>query len=91
MSTKLQPINRGPYLVIKVYLLILYGIKDRKRKLVVHHNRLLLCGDHFIPLRMRKLPNEFLSLDETIPYDEAELVDLNQFHSEAEEDIQGLF
>ena len=40
---------------------------------------------------MRKLRNEFLSLDETIPYDEAELEDLNQFHSEAEEDIQGLF
>ena len=40
---------------------------------------------------MRKLCNEFLSLDKTIPYDEAELEDLNQFHSEAEEDIQGLF
>ena len=40
---------------------------------------------------MRKLRNEFLSLDETIPYDEAELEDLIQFHSEAEEDIQGLF
>ena len=40
---------------------------------------------------MGKLLNDFLSLDETIPYDEAELEDLNQFHSEAEEDIQGLF
>ena len=91
VSTKLQPIYRGPYLVIKVYSPILYGIKDRKRQLVVHHDRLLLCADRFIPLWMRKLRNEFLSLDETIPYDEAELEDLNQFHSEAEEDIQGLF
>ena len=94
VSTKLQPIYWGPYLVIKVYSPILYGIKDRKRQLVVHHDRLLLCVDHFIPLWMRKLRNEFLSLDETIPYDEAELEDLkdlNQFHSEAEEDIQGLF
>ena len=66
-------------------------IKDRKRQLVVHHDRLLLCVDRFIPLSMRKLHNEFLSLDATIPYDEAELEDLNQFHSEAEEDIQGLF
>ena len=40
---------------------------------------------------MRKLRNEFLSLDEMIPYDEAELEDLNQFNSEIEDDIQGLF
>ena len=40
---------------------------------------------------MRKLRNESLSLDETIPYDEAELEDLNQFNSEVGEDIQGLF
>ena len=91
ISTKLQPIYQGPYLVIKVYSPILYGIKGRKCQLVVHHDRLLLCVDRFIPLWMRKLLNEFLSLDETIPYDGAELKDLNQFNSEADEDIQGLF
>ena len=59
--------------------------------MVEHHDRLLLCIDRFIPLWMQKLRNEFLSLDEMTPYDEAELEDLNQFNSEIEEDIQGLF
>ena len=72
VSTKLQPIYRGLYLVIKVYLPISYGVKDRKRQMVVHHDWLLLCIDRFIPLWMWKLFNEFLSLDETISYDEAE-------------------
>ena len=48
--------------------------------MVVHYDRLLLCIDCFIPLWVWKLRNEFLSLDETIPYDEAELEDLNQFN-----------
>ena len=40
VSTKLQPIYWGPYLVFKVYSPILYGIKDCKRQLVVHHDML---------------------------------------------------
>ena len=42
---------------------------------------------------MWKLHNEFLGLDEMIPYDEAELEDLNQFNCvmKMEEDIKGLF
>ena len=33
----------------------------------------------------------FFSLDETIPYAEAEIEDLNQFDSVMEDDIQGIF
>ena len=85
MSTKLKPIYRGPYVVIKVFSSILYGVKDRQ--VVVHHDQLLLCIDRFIPLWMRKLHIEFLCLDETIPYDEVELEDLNEFISEMEENF----
>ena len=91
VSTKLQPIFRGPYLVVKVYSPILYLVQDRKRQVVVHHDRLLLCNDRFIPMWMRKLRHQFLNLDETLPYDEDELQELNMFASGPEEGLQTLF
>ena len=91
VSTKLQPIFRGPYLVVKVYSPILYSVQDRKRQVVVHHDRLLLCNDRFIPMWMRKLRHQFLNLDETLPYDEDELQELNMFASGPEEGLQTLF
>ena len=54
ISTKLQPIYKGPFLIIKRYSPVLYMVQDRKCKFVVHHDRLLICHDRFIPLRMRK-------------------------------------
>ena len=39
VSTKLQPIFRGPYLVVKVYSPILYLVQGRKHQVVVHHDR----------------------------------------------------
>ena len=91
ISTKLQPIYRGPFLIIKRYSPVLYMVQDRKRKLVAHHDRLLICNDRFIPLWMRKLRQEFLDLDETLPYDEAELEELNLFEAPPEVGIKDLF
>ena len=73
VSAKLQPIFRGPYLIIKVYSPVLYLVQDKKRKFVAHHDRLLVCNDRFIPMWMRKLRHQFLELDDTLPYDESEL------------------
>ena len=58
--------------------------------MVVHHDRLLLCIDRFIPLWMQMLRNEFLSLDEMMSYDEAELENLNQFDSRGRGGYSGL-
>ena len=91
ISTKLQPIYRGPFLIIKPYSPVLYMVQDRKRKFVAHHDRLLICNDRFIPLWMRKLRQEFLDLDETLPYDEAELEELNLFEAPPEVGIKDLF
>ena len=91
VSIKLQPIFRGLYLVVKVYSPILYLVQDRKRQVVVYHDRLLLCNDRFIPMWMRKLRHQFLNLDETLPYDEDELQELNMFASGPEEGLQILF
>ena len=71
VSAKLQPIFRGPYLIIKVYSPVLYLVQDKKRKFVAHHDRLLVCNDRFIPMWMRKLRHQFLELDDTLPYDES--------------------
>ena len=40
---------------------------------------------------MRKLRHQFLNLDETLPYDEDELQELNMFASGPEEGLQTLF
>ena len=82
---------RGPYLIIKVYSPVLYLVQDKKRKFVAHHDRLLVCNDRFIPIWMRKLRHQFLELDDTLPYDESELNELNKFNSASEEIVPSLF
>ena len=72
MSRKLRPIYKGPYLITKVISPSLYRIADRKNSFVVHHDRLMLCDDHYIPFGMRKMRHEFLNLEETMPYDDEE-------------------
>ena len=39
---------------------------------MVHHDRLMLCDDRYIPFGMRKMRHEFLNLEETMLYDEEE-------------------
>ena len=72
MSRKLRPIYKGPYLITKVISPSLYRIADRNNSFVVHHDRLMLCDDRYIPFGMRKMRHEFLNLEETMPYDEEE-------------------
>ena len=86
LSKKLQPIFKGPYLVVKVLNALLYKLRGRKNEIVVHHNRLQACEDRFIPLWMRRLRQEFLNLDETIAYDESELEDLNYYTADLSRD-----
>ena len=72
-SKKLQSIWLGPYLVMEVLLSpILYRIKDQKRELVVHHDRLRICEDHFIPIWLQRLRHNLLDLDDTLRYDQEE-------------------
>ena len=71
-SKKLQSIWLGPYLVTEVLSPILYRIKDRKRELVVHHDRLRICEDRFIPMWLRRLRHNLLDLDDTLPDDQEE-------------------
>ena len=91
ISTKLQPIYWCPILIIKRYLPVLYMVKVRKHNFVAHHDWLLICNDRFIPLWMGKLRQEFLDLDETLPYDETELEELNLFEAPPEAGIKDLF
>jgi transposase InsO family protein len=75
ISRKLQPIYKGPFLVVKVLSEVLYRLRDRRREFVTHHDRLLLCQDRFVPLWLRRLRQQVMDLDETIAYDEQELRD----------------
>ena len=77
LSRKLKPIYKGPYVVTEVLSPSLYRIEDRRRNFVVHHDRLLLCDDRYIPFWIRRKRQEFLQLDETIPYDEDEIADID--------------
>ena len=71
-SRKLTPVWCGPYLVTEVLSPILYRIKDRKQESVIHHDRLKICEDRFVPMWMRRLRHDLLDLDDTIAHDEDE-------------------
>ena len=77
LSRKLKPIYKGPYVVTEVLSPSLYRIEDCRRNFVVHHDRLLLCDDRYIPFWIRRKRQEFLQLDETIHYDEDEIADID--------------
>jgi hypothetical protein len=93
ISRKLQPIYKGPLLVVNILSDVLIKVKDRRREFIVHHDRLLTCNDRFIPLWMRRLRQEVMSLDETIAYDEAERADQVNVYGDSEEpiDVSPLF
>ena len=72
VSKKLLPIYDGPFIVTCVLSPILIEIENRKRRKVVHHDKLKHCNDRCIPLWIRRRRQELLSLDDTLPYDEEE-------------------
>ena len=52
-SRKLNPLYIGPYLVMEVISPYLYRVEDRRRSLVVHHDRLKICEDRQVPFWVR--------------------------------------
>ena len=48
-SCKLSPLFTGPYIVTEVLSPYLYRDQDRRRVLVLHHDRIKLCDDRVIP------------------------------------------
>ena len=72
VSKKLLPIYDGPFLVTRVLSPTLIEIEGQKKKKIVHHDKLKICRDRCIPLWIRRRRQELLSLDNTLPCDEAE-------------------
>ena len=54
LSRKLCPVFIGPYLVVEVLSPYLYRVEDRKRRMVLHHDKLKRCEDRTIPLWLRR-------------------------------------
>ena len=71
-STKLLPIYDGPFLVTRVLSPVLIEIEGQNKKKIIHHDKLKICRDRCFPLWIRRRRQELLSLDDTLPYDEAE-------------------
>jgi len=55
---------------------VLYRIEGRKDPHVVHHDRLKICKDRFVPMWLRRKRHDVLDLDETIGYALDELENL---------------
>ena len=62
-TRKLESPWTGPYLVVRCRP-PLYTIRDRKRDVVHHHDKLKLCQDRAIPLWIRKLRSRFFQEEE---------------------------
>ena len=56
-SKKLLPMWKGPLIVIEVISTFLYRLAGRNREYVKHHDKLRLCEDRDIPLRVRRKRN----------------------------------
>lgn len=72
VSRKLEPVYVGPLLVTEVISPVLYRVEGRKKSTVMHHDRLRICEDRFIPLWIRRRRHHLLALDATLHYDEEE-------------------
>lgn len=53
-SRKLNPVFTGPYLITRVLSPYLYQVKDQKKTLVLHHDKLKICEDRAIPFWVRR-------------------------------------
>ena len=51
---------------------VLIDIEGQKNKKIIDHDKLKICRDHCIPLWIHRRQQELLSLDDTLPYEEAE-------------------
>ena len=60
LSKKLCPVFVGPYIVSKVISPFLYRVEDRKRVMVLHHDKLKRCIDRAIPFWVRRRRHHIL-------------------------------
>lgn len=68
----LKEVWTGPFLVLEARH-PLFTIQKGKREQILHLNRLRICRDRKIPVRLQLRRQELFNLDETIAYDEEEL------------------
>ncbi len=61
ISRKLQPILKGPYVVLEVITPALYRLRDQKRDSVHHHDKMRICEDREIPLWVQRVRQEILT------------------------------
>ena len=75
-SKALGPVWSGPFIVLKARhpVYVIQGRNSQKHQ-VLHHDRLKPCTDRTTPMWLRRRRHAILNLDETLPYDEAELDD----------------
>ena len=63
-SSKLKPVWKGPFLIIKAQTLHIYVVGDSKKQTVVHHDRLKLCEDWVLPMWLVCKRHELIDSDE---------------------------
>ena len=59
-SPKLQKVWRGPFLVVEGLFPVLFRMADRKKKYVLHQDRLKPCLDRDVPLWLRRQGSSLL-------------------------------
>ena len=65
-SHKLQPILKGPFVIVKALTPFLYVARDHKKAQVFHHDRLRLCEDREVPLWVHRVRKGVLDPNDTI-------------------------
>ena len=81
LSKKLRPPYTGPFLVTLARP-PLYVLEDRKRRSLIHHDRLVPCHDSTFPLWLQRKRHELvqtLLIDEDQGMDEPEMLDQDDF------------
>ena len=65
-SRKLNPLFKGPYLITKVLAPHLYEVQDRKKTLVLHHDRLKVCEERAVPFWVRRKRHQLFQSEGTV-------------------------
>jgi hypothetical protein len=61
VSSKLKPLWKGPFLVEKVLTPVLYRLRDYRKSITLHHDRLKPCRDRVVPIWLRRLRRQLLN------------------------------
>ena len=87
--SKLQPIWKGPFLVIEMLSPLLMRIRGKKKSMVVHHDLVKKCTDRYIPAWMQRLRNQYLNGATTVQ--EEEMVEDADFQADEDLGLAALF